>query len=296
MGGKVACRWQRELRDQCITNRETEADITSDPLHNWKQVLRAANQGFATRIIGEGIVRVVFRIIETEFDPNYINYDSNGRHYFEFIRADGSAMRLHYHKNGHTDEPIYFGPPRGAAHPAAPGAPPTQQHAPGGGAAQPAASSGGRHAPLPFTWQRLQEASRLRHQVGRHEASAAFQTLLHHYHGAYTAGAVDITDGAAFDWIRWLAQLTCARDVIGGGVHRVYAVRWLPHQAPEAVFCYGNLTYCTLVPSLARYTSAQGRTRLTMYRHANWRTEGLLYEAPVATTSWILVQDELNRQ
>ena len=98
MGGRLACEWQRELRSQCIANRETEADITSDPLHDWKQVLRAANQGFAAGIIGEGIVRVVFRIIETERDPNYFNYDGHGRHYFEFIRADGSAMRVHYHK------------------------------------------------------------------------------------------------------------------------------------------------------------------------------------------------------
>ena len=126
--------------------------------------------------------------------------------------------------------------------------------------------------------------------MGQQEASAAFQTLIHHHHGAFTAGAVDITDGAAFDWIRWLAQLTCARDVIGGGVRRVYAVRWLSHQDPEAVFCYGDNTYCTLLPSQARYKSAHRKTRLTMYRHANWTTEQLLHDAPAATTSWILVR------
>ena len=295
MGGKRACKWQRELRDQCIANGETEADITRDPEHDWKQVLRAANPTFAAGIIGDGIVRVLFRIIETERDVNYINVDSHGRHYFDFIRANGSAMRLHYHNNGSTDAPIYLAP-LGAAQPPAPGAAPTLQHAPGGGAAQPAASSGGRHVPLPVTWQHIQEAARLRHQVGRHEASAAFQTLLHHHHGASTAGAVDITNGAAFDWIRWLAQLACARDVIGGGVHRVYAVRWLPHQDPEAVFCYRDHTYCTLAPNLGRYGKRQGGNRVTTYWFASWRTEALLCQAPEARTSWIQVQSEMNRQ
>ncbi len=276
-------------------------DVTNDPLYDWQQLLRSADPGLAARIIGQGIVRVVFRIIETERDPNYSNMDGHGRHFFEFVRADGSAMRLHYHKRGRPDEPTYVGPPRGAAHPAVLGAAATQPDVPGGGAAQPAVPSGGAaqpavpggDAPLLFTLGHLQEAARSRQTVGRDEASAALQTLLHHHHGETAPGAVDITDGSAFDWLRWAAQIEGARDVIRDGVHRVYVVRWEPHGAPEAVFCYGNNTYSTLVPRNARYTGSRSETRFVIYREANWVTEPLLSAAPVAAAPWLLLRDQV---
>ena len=100
MGGKTACQWQRTLRTQCIANDVSFRDVTDDPLYDWRQLLRSADPGLAARIIGRGIVSVFFRNIETERDPNYSNTDGHGRHYFEFLRADGSAMRLHYHGRG----------------------------------------------------------------------------------------------------------------------------------------------------------------------------------------------------
>ena len=126
---------------------------------------------------------------------------------------------------------------------------------PGGGAAQPAVPGG--DAPLIFTLGHLQEAARSRQTVGRDEASAAFQTLLHHHHGETAPGAVDITDGSAFDWLRWVAGIEGARGVMRHGVHRVYVVRWELNGAPEAVICYGNNTYSTLVPHTARYTRTE---------------------------------------
>ena len=84
--------------------------MTEDPDYNWKGLLRAAALGFAGRIIGPGIVRVSFRIIESERDSNYSNTDGHGRHVFEFLRADGSMMRLHYHKHGRPNEPQLVGP------------------------------------------------------------------------------------------------------------------------------------------------------------------------------------------
>ena len=135
-----------------------------------------------------------------------------------------------------------------------------------GGAAQPAVPRGGAaqpglpgsDAPLLFTLEHLHKAARDGRRpfrtVGRDEASAAFQTLLHYHHGETAPGAVEITDASAFDWIRWVAHIEGARHVIRFGVHRVYVVRWEPDAAPEAVFCYGNHTYSTLVPRTARYT------------------------------------------
>ena len=301
MGGKTACQWQRALREECISNDVSFRDVTNSQLYDWKQLLRSAAPGLAEGIIGQGIVRVLFRIIETERDPNYSNTDGHGRHFFEFVRADGSAMRLHYHKRGRPDEPTYVGPPRGVAQPAKPQPPATQPDVPDGGAAQPAMPSGGAaqpavpggDAPLLFTLEHLQEAARSRQTVGRDEASAALQTLLHYHHGETVPGAVDITNGSAFDWLRWVAHIEGARDVIRNGVHRVYVVRWNPHWAPEAVFCYGNNTYSTVVPRNARYTGSRSRTRITMYREANWVTEPLLSAAPVEATPWLLLRDRV---
>lgn len=301
MGGKTACQWQRALRAECIVNNLSFKDVTNDPSYDWKQLLRSAAPGFAERIIGQGIAQVLFRIIETERDPNYSNTDGHGRHFFEFRRADGSAMRLHYHKNGRPDEPTYVGPPRAVAQPAVPEPGAAQPHVPRGGAAQTAVPDGGAaqpaetggDAPLLFTQEHLQEAACSRQIVGRDEASAALQSLLHYHHGETAPGAVDITDGSAFDWLRWVAHIEGARDVIRNGVHRVYAVRWNPHWAPEAVFCYGNNTYSTLVPRKSRYTGSWSHARIVTHRNANWVTEPLLSAAPVAATPWLVLRDQI---
>ena len=110
LGGTAACRWQHQLRATCIAAGVPDQDVTDDPHYNWKQLLGSASTGFAERIIGVGIVRVRFRILETERDPNYSNVDGHGKHVFEFLRSDGSGIRLHYHKNGTPDEPTYVGP------------------------------------------------------------------------------------------------------------------------------------------------------------------------------------------
>ena len=182
-------------------------------------------------------------------------------------------------------------PGAAATQPDVPGGGAAQPAVPGGGAAQPAVPGGG--APLLFTQGHLQEAARSRQTVGRDEASAALQTLLHHHHGETAAGAVDITDGTAFDWLRWVAHIEGARDVIRDGVRRVYVVRWEPDGAPEAVFCYGSNMYSTLMPRTARCTGSCRTTRFRLYREANWMTEPLLSEAPVATVPWLILRGEL---
>ena len=91
LGGKIACQWQRQLRHECIATGVSDKDVTHDPLYNWKQLLRSAAPRFAFRIIGPGIVRVLFRILESERDHNYSNTDGHGRHVFDFLRAEVST-------------------------------------------------------------------------------------------------------------------------------------------------------------------------------------------------------------
>ena len=200
LGGRAACQWQRALRAECIRAGLTDKDLTHEPLYDWRHLLRAADQGFAGRIIGPGIVRVSFRILENERDNNYSNFDGHGRHVFEFLRADASLMRLHYHGNGKPDEPTYVGPQAVVL--------PGLQQPPvaAGGAAQPAGVAGVGAARI-FTWEDLRNTAQLRSVVGKNEASTALQTLLHFHHGEGAPGAVDITNGSGFDWLRWVAAI-----------------------------------------------------------------------------------------
>ena len=62
----------------------------------------------ANMIVGEsGIQRVRLRIMLNRIDSNYRNANpaTPWRHVFEFIRCDGSAIHIHYHKNGSHDAP-----------------------------------------------------------------------------------------------------------------------------------------------------------------------------------------------
>ena len=299
MGGRTACRWQQSLRKQCIASNMFRTDLTFDAVYNWKQLLRSVEQDFAADIIGQGIVRVVFRVLEPERDRKNNENDGYGRHFFEFIRPDGSVHRLRYRKFRSPAGPTYVDPPRNAAHPAVPGGDAATQtdvpgggadqaEVPGGGAAQPAESGG--DAPLLFTLDDLLAAARLRQTVGPDEASLALHLLLRHHHGVKTPGAVDITDGSAFDWLHWLRHIQCAPDIFRDVVHRVCAVRWKPRRAPQVVFCYRDNTYSTLVPFSPRSTGSRKETRFVFYKRANWLTEPLLSAAPAASESWLLLQ------
>ena len=126
--------------------------------------------------------------------------------------------------------------------------------------------------------------------MGRDEASAALQTLVHYHHGELAPGAVDITEGSGFDWLRWVAVVEGAHSVIRDGVHRVYAVRWEPEAEEEAVFCYSNGECGQLLPRCARYAGSTKQTRFEMNRGSNWRTEPLLSAAPVASQSWLVLR------
>ena len=93
----------------------------------------------------------------------------------------------------------------------------------------------------------------------------------------------------------WTSQRARAlTGVIRDGVHRVSAVRWEPHGAEEAVFCYSSGHFGLLRPRRARYTGAHAETRFVMYWEGDWRTEPLLSAAPVASHSWLVLRDEVS--
>ena len=69
--------------------------------------------------------------------------------------------------------------------------------------------------------EHLQDATYLR----RRAATDPVQTLRHHHRVETAADAGDLTDVTAFDWLRWVAHVKVARDVIQDDVDIVYANR-----------------------------------------------------------------------
>ena len=92
--------------------------------------------------------------------------------------------------------------------------------------------------------------------------------MLEDHHGETDAGAVDITDGSGFDWLKRLAKIQGAQTAIWDDIYRVYAVRWQPHGDPEVAFCYGNQTYSTLTPRNAVYTASTKETSFVFHGRA----------------------------
>ena len=109
MGRKAAWRKQRELRQVCLEDGVWEIDLT-EIWPEWRAVLQALPKNMQQVIIGDGIARVKFRLLEGSRDPNYAKMDSGERHVFEILRVDTSAVHLHYHKNGGLDDPVLVEP------------------------------------------------------------------------------------------------------------------------------------------------------------------------------------------
>ena len=109
VGGKLACRKQRELRKVCLRDNLFEIDVT-ETWPEWRAVLRALPQNMQQLIIGNGIAQVKFRLLEGVQDPNWAKVDSGEKHVFEIVRVDTSAVHLHYHKNGSLDDPVLVDP------------------------------------------------------------------------------------------------------------------------------------------------------------------------------------------
>ena len=62
-------------------------------------------------LVGAGVVKFSFRLLQNVRDPNYIRIDSGERHIFEIVCADGERWQLHFHKNGRMDNPVRIPPP-----------------------------------------------------------------------------------------------------------------------------------------------------------------------------------------
>jgi hypothetical protein len=284
-GGKLGCRWQRELRRACLAslggNGKWAVDLTHSREMRWQALLRAQPEEMRARLVGPGVRQFTFRILQNVRDANYMNMasDSGERHVFELTRVDGSSYHLHFHKGGRLDAPKLFWPeelqPTAAA---------------GAGAAQqPAANADGAAQPVvPVTQQALRMLA-AGDTIGRKEGGMALTQILAQAHGPQSAGAVDITDGIAFPWWRWVAKIIEGQEMVGDDAVRAFAVRWSDGQAPQIVICRADDSYASLCPAHQHY---HAHLASTPYVGRDWHEHQLLVEAPTAQVSWMQLRLE----
>ena len=99
IGGKDACQTQRELRTQLLSTKTFERDLTHDAW-NWRLVLKALNSNQQQVIIGPGITKFAFCLLQHVMDHNYRKVDQGQKHVFEVTRVVGSTVHLYFHANG----------------------------------------------------------------------------------------------------------------------------------------------------------------------------------------------------
>ena len=260
MGGKAACAKQRELRQVCLDSGVFEIDVT-ETWPEWRAVLRALPENMQRIIIGDGIARVKFRLLEGVRDANYAKMDSGERHVFEILRVDTSAVHLHYHKNGSLDDPVLLDPivmPQNA----------------NSSASQPTA---------PF----IASPSPSQPRIGRREAVLALTVLLTAcWNNA--AGAVDITDGYAFDWKRFFANTMEHLEIAAMDLEKVFALRTKHSGSPTLALCTTSTTWKMLDPTQRIYKN----TRLPGLRDmpSNWRMDPLFLQAKTCGSNWMQIR------
>ena len=118
--------------------------------------------------------------------------------------------------------------------------------------------------------------------IGRKEAVIALNETLG---PSQESRAVDITDGVAFDWRRWIGNLSEGRDLVGSGVVRVFACRWGDTDSPIIAVCRTDGTYATLNPQCQNYPTTQRIHSHTVY--PSWQTVRMFQTAATVDDSWM---------
>ena len=204
LGSKKAWECQRRLREIRMDSDTPHAIVNLSHSHysefDWKAMLKSLPT--APHIIGCGVTAFHFRLLPDVMDQNYIKMDSGERHVFEVVRADASRVLLHFHKNGKCDPPEIL-----PAKEVAPSDAATSEQLGVSYTCQPAleysdimgtAAAGDKSAPL-----------------GRAEATIALQSLLISGFGEAGIGAINLTDGVAFPWTRFLNNNIICKEYVG---------------------------------------------------------------------------------
>ena len=269
-GGKHACAVQRALREWCLaqdpvqhvvdlTRNELPAGVAIDGDFDWRDLLTSMEQNVVRGMMdGSELQAFRFRLLEGTLDHNWSKHDSGERHVFEVALANGTATHLHFHKNGKVDHPATY--LDGADTPVPRRGPdgPTRDNAPD---------------------------HELGGQISKTHAAMAAENLLYHAHGL-RAGAVRITTGIGFDWMRWMANVVQGQELRGPGVTEAYVVRRALDQDPEYMFHRADGATVAMKPSAQRYNASQRRHGIDVIAEEDQDVHTLLRNAPVAVQQW----------
>ena len=170
---------------------------------------------------------------------------------------DTSAVHLHYHKKGSLDDPVLVDPI------------PMPQNA-NSGASQPTA---------PFI-----ALSPSQPNIGRREALLALTSVLNACWNT-GPGAVDITDGHAFDWKRFFANTMERFEIEAMELEKVFALRRVDSEPPELALCTTGTSWKVMEPTQKNYKNTRRPALRDM--SSNWRTEPLLLQAGTLDRNWM---------
>jgi len=296
-GGVRAHSEQRRFRKCCMNEKKWELDLsdtTAYPTYDWKQLLKGLPKARSDLLVGQGIVKFTFRLLQNARDHNYVGRDKEDtgeRHIFLITCADGVRWHLHFHKDGKMDPPIRILPNAPMPQDVLP-YPPMND----------ACCSAEQSAPT-WTAEHILDATpceRITNDdgttyvrvmdnipIGGKEANMALRALLRRHPSQKPPFAVDITATTAFPWHRWLRNVKpeVARELIRGGITRVLAL-CSPSLATESideaiVFCHPDGQYTRVIPG----TSAPGHMLVD-----DWTNCPTFRSAPVQTDSWMRPQ------
>ena len=275
-GGK-ACEEQRRLRAQQLASTEPyeSVDMTSTQF-NWRAMLKSLPCG--GMIVGCGVTAVHFRLLPDVMDHNYMKKpgDSGEKHVFEIVRADASRVLLHFHKKGKCDTPEVI--------------PATLRKA-SICAAKP------DHIGVDYTCEpatthedivSVTQAGECSAPLGRGEAGVALQSLLIHSFGKAGTGAINVTDGVAFPWSRYLKNMRFCKEHVGPGIQRVYAVKYSEGGWPMLLLCRADGSYVDLCHQSTKnvVTTMEGK-------RVQWRELEILKDATYIDVSWMQIRQKL---
>ena len=268
-GGKAANAEQKRLRQHCLANDLWEVDLT-DSTYDWKQLLKAMPEGKSKPLVGAGVVKFSFRLLQNERDHNYFKIDSGERHVFEIMCVDGLRWQLHFHKNGSMDNPVQIPLRCSMPHPMLRD---QFMNDPIGSAVRPA------HEEISVCHLEDIYSSTIQESVpvGRAEVHMALTTILQNHFSQEIPFAVNITAISAFPWHRWLRNVLTNRELVGSGIVKVFALCDTSIQDPQIVFCHPNDTYTRVRPG----------KRLEYKRFNGWTEYSTFLLAPVETVSWM---------
>ena len=229
LSGSRAAVEQRRLRAIVIGSADPlrRVDMTATAF-DWRAMLKSLPGG--AMVVGCGVTACNFRLLPLVMDQNYVKKDSGERHVFEIVRADASRVLLHFHKTGSADPPEII-----------PGDAPMAVYL-----ARPDNAGVLSICEPPMTHQALSaltEPGEKSAPLGRNEATMALQTLLNGRVGVETIGSINITDGRAFPWTRFLKNQVQCLELVGPGIERVYAARLWAADGPVLLICRSGGSY-----------------------------------------------------